>query len=31
MGIYFLDEWHDFCSIIEELPYGKELICLEDK
>lgn len=26
-----LDEWHDFCSIIEELPYGKELICLEDK
>lgn len=31
MGIYLLDEWHDFCSIIEELPYGKELICLEDK
>ena len=36
-NIYFsrrnhkLDEWHDFCSIIEELPYGKELICLEDK
>lgn len=36
-NIYFarrnhkLDEWHDFCRIIEELPYGKELICLEDK
>ena len=36
-NIYFarrnhkLDEWHDFCSIIEELPYGKEFICLEDK
>lgn len=22
-----LDEWHDFCHMIEELPYGKELIC----
>lgn len=22
-----LEEWHDFCHIIEELPYGKELIC----
>lgn len=22
-----LDEWHDFCNMIEELPYGKELIC----
>lgn len=36
-NIYFarrahkLDEWHDFCHMIEELPYGKELICLEDK
>lgn len=35
-NIYFsrrnhkLDEWHDFCRVIEELPYGKELICLED-
>lgn len=35
-NIYFarknhkLDEWHDFCSVIEKLPYGKELICLED-
>ena len=28
MEIYFLkDEWIDFCHIIEELPYGKELIC----
>ena len=32
-NIYFsrknhrLDEWHDFCSIIEELPYSQELIC----
>lgn len=26
-----LDEWINFCRIIEELPYGKELICLEDK
>ena len=38
-NIYFsrknhkLDEWHDFCHMIEELPYGKELICYkgEDK
>lgn len=36
-NIYFarhnhrLDEWINFCRIIEELPYGKELICLEDK
>lgn len=36
-NIYFarrnhkLDEWRDFCGIIEELPYGKDLICLEDK
>lgn len=22
-----LDEWHDFCHMIEELPYGEELIC----
>lgn len=22
-----LNEWHDFCRMIEELPYGKELIC----
>ena len=22
-----LDEWKDFCRMIEELPYGKELIC----
>lgn len=22
-----LDEWHDFCKMIEQLPYGKELIC----
>jgi hypothetical protein len=22
-----LNEWHDFCQMIEELPYGKELIC----
>ena len=25
-----LDEWVEFCKIIEKLPYGKELICLED-
>ena len=34
MEIYFLkDEWHDFFHMIEELPYGKELICYkgEDK
>lgn len=36
-NIYFarrnhrLDEWINFCRVIEELPYGKELICLEDK
>lgn len=24
-----LDEWREFCKIIEELPYGKELICYE--
>lgn len=30
MGIYFLAEWHDFCKIIEKLPYAKELICLEE-
>lgn len=34
-NIYFqrrnhkLDEWRKFCKIIEELPYGKELICYE--
>lgn len=33
-NIYFarknhkLTEWHEFCHIIENLPYGKELICL---
>ena len=26
-----LQEWEDFCKIIEELPYGKELICLKEK
>ena len=26
-----LQEWKDFCKIIEELPYGKELICLKEK
>lgn len=32
-NIYFarrahkLDEWHDFCHMIEELPYSSELIC----
>lgn len=32
-NIYFsrknhkLQEWRDFCNVIEELPYGKELIC----
>lgn len=36
-NIYFarrnhkLDEWNDFCHMIEELPYAKKLICLEDK
>lgn len=29
--VHKLDEWHDFCHMIEELAYGKELICLEDK
>lgn len=24
-----LQEWRDFCKTIEELPYGKELICYE--
>jgi hypothetical protein len=34
-NIYFqrrfhkLDEWREFCKIIEGLPYGKELICYE--
>lgn len=34
-NIYFqrrnhkLDEWREFCQIIESLPYGKELICYE--
>ena len=34
-NIYFqrrfhkLEEWREFCKIIEELPYGKELICYE--
>jgi hypothetical protein len=34
-NIYFqrrnhkLDEWREFCKVIEELPYGKELICYE--
>ena len=33
-NIYFarknhkLNEWHDFCDMIEELPYGKELITI---
>lgn len=32
-NIYFarknhkLTEWHDFCNIVETLPYAKELIC----
>lgn len=36
-NIYFqrrnhkLQEWKDFCHIIENLPYGKELICYEKK
>lgn len=36
-NIYFqrrnhkLQEWHQFCDIIENLPYGKELICYEKK
>lgn len=24
-----LTEWHEFCKMIENLPYGKELICYE--
>lgn len=34
-NIYFqrrlhkLDEWRTFCSVIEEMPYAKELICYE--
>lgn len=34
-NIYFqrrfhkLDEWREFCKVIEALPYGKELICYE--
>jgi hypothetical protein len=34
-NIYFqrrnhkLQEWKDFCHVIENLPYGKELICYE--
>lgn len=34
-NIYFarrhhkLQEWHDFCDMIEKLPYSKELICYE--
>lgn len=36
-NIYFqrrnhkLQEWRDFCGVIENLPYGKELICYEKK
>ena len=36
-NIYFarrnhkLSEWHDFCKVIETLPYAKELICLEER
>ena len=36
-NIYFqrrnhkLQEWKDFCSVIESLPYGRELICYEKK
>jgi hypothetical protein len=26
-----LNEWREFCSVIETLPYAKELICLEKK
>ena len=25
-----LDEWHDFCHMIEDLPYAKELIIGEE-
>lgn len=34
-AIYFarrhhrLSEWHEFCRMIEQLPYGKELICYQ--
>ena len=34
-NIYFqrryhkLTEWREFCKVIEDLPYGKELICIE--
>lgn len=36
-NIYFqrrnhkLQEWKDFCGVIENLPYGRELICYEKK
>jgi len=36
-NIYFarrnhkMSEWHDFCKVIEDLPYAKELICYEAK
>lgn len=36
-NIYFarrshrMEEWHDFCRVIEDLPYAKELICYEAK
>ena len=36
-NIYFqrrnhkLQEWRDFCDVIENLPYGRELICYEKK
>ena len=36
-NIYFqrryhkLEEWHQFCNVIENLPYGRELICYEKK
>ena len=36
-NIYFarrnhkMSEWHEFCKVIEELPYAKELICYEAK
>ena len=31
MGISYLRlvEWHEFCRMIEKLPYGKELICYQ--
>lgn len=32
MGLHIkLSEWPDFCRKIEQLPYAKELICLEEK